>query len=149
MDIDALPQPPKVNDLAEFDAEQSRLASTHPVLHGGDIFLQRAYAVIAELSPLSDLNEHQCADLADALATVGSFDEAAKYSPDKAEEFHQIVNALSTKDPCLCPYIKTVQMIDGKAKEIDVPQTFTFNKVYSNGEWIPLLKCNNCGHLST
>lgn len=152
MDINALPQPPQITEeeLKDFDAGQKRLASTHPVMHGGDIFLQRAYAVINELSTIKDsLTVHQLADLADAYATVGMFDDAVKLNTEKATEFQQIINAVNTKERCGCPDVQTVQIVDGKAEQISIPHTFTLNRVYVNGEWIPLYKCNNCGLLST
>lgn len=152
MDIDALPQPPIVTAeaLAEFDADQLRRASTHPAIFGGDIFLQRAYAVIHELSSLKDsLTIHQMNDLADAYASAGMFDEAAKLNTDKSDEFTAINAALSEKQRCGCPDIHTVQLIRGTSRELIVSPVHVTRNIYSNGEWISLYKCNNCGHLST
>jgi hypothetical protein len=148
MDIDALPQPPKITDekLAEFDIEQAKLSSTHPVIHGGDIFLQRALAVITELAVLDVLNPHQSIDLSEAYATVGMYEMAAQCNPEKATEFLAIANA--SKDKCDCPRLQTVQMVNGKPEEVSFSQTYTVNNIYVNGEWIPLSKCNACGHLS-
>lgn len=113
----------------------------------------KARAILAEDAPVHER--------AEALATLGRFDEAAALGTAQAEFYKKIWGAVwaDDEDRCDCPQI-TVRTRVAKdptneqggldVKDITVRHTFVVRTVYSlkHGQEFPLVACNACGYLN-
>lgn len=152
-DITRIPKPVFKPD----EEEQKRLALRVPPFNKR---YDRARAVIKESGGVL-LSPYQKHDLAEALAELGRFDEAAALGTPRSEFYKQVWEAVwaDDGDRCNCPQIqvrgkqaKDVLNEDSslETSEIVLRHTFTVREVFSvkHGAVYPLVKCNLCGYLN-
>ena len=141
-------------DLAVADAQQRQLALSAPT-NASNRDYANAQAYIQQTSQLKVLTRIQRDYLAEAYATVGNYELASKTTKDadKKKEWKAAHNAVWRDDneTCKCPPIKTVEIVDGKAQQIDHSQEFTVGTIFSHklNDFQRLVKCNSCGHMNT
>lgn len=152
-DDEKLPPIPKF-DLAVADAQQRQLALSHPT-NASNRDYANAQAYIQQTSQLKVLTRIQRDYLAEAYATVGNYELASKTTKDadKKAEWKAVHKAIWKDDSitCKCPPLKSVEMVDGKAKQVEHSQEFTVGTIFSHkhNDFKRLVKCNECGAMQT
>ncbi len=141
-------------DLAVADAQQRAMAMSAPT-NASNRDYANAQAYIQQTSQLKVLTKIQRNYLADAYAKVGNYELASKTTKDadKKKEWKAAHNAVWRDDneTCKCPPIKTVEIIDGKAKQIEHSQEFTVGTIFSHkhNDFKRLVRCNRCHLMNT
>jgi len=141
-------------DLAVADAQQRQMALSHPT-DASNRDYANAQAYIQQTSQLKVLTRMQRDYLADAYARVGNYELASKTTKDpiKKAEWKAAHKAVWKDDDltCKCPPLKTVEMVDGKAQQVEHSQTFTVGQIFSHkhNTFKRLTKCNSCNFMQT
>lgn len=152
-DDDKLPPIPHF-DLAVADAQQRKMAAAHPTTASNRDYAN-AQAYIQQTSQLKVLTKIQRDYLAEAYAKVGNYELASKTTndADKKKEWKAAHKAVWRDDSetCKCPPLKTVEIVDGKAQQIEHSQEFTVGTIFSHkhNDFQRLVRCNSCGHMNT
>jgi len=152
-DDEKLPPIPKF-DLAVADAQQRQMAMSAPT-NASNRDYANAQAYIQQTSQLKVLTRIQRDYLAEAYATVGNYELASKTTKDadKKAEWKAVHKAIWKADDitCKCPPLKTVEMVDGKAKQVEHSQEFTVGTIFSHklNTFQRLVRCNKCGAMQT
>lgn len=152
-DDDKLPPIPHF-DLAVADAQQRKMAAAHPTTASNRDYAN-AQAYIQQTSQLKVLTKIQRDYLAEAYAKVGNYELASKTTndADKKKEWKAAHKAVWRDDgeTCKCPPLKTVDIVNGKAQQIEHSQEFTVGTIFSHkkNDFQRLVRCNSCGHMNT
>jgi hypothetical protein len=106
----------------------------------------RARAVVAESAtiPIVDLSPRQKMYYADALATLGNYQQAFEISGN--EKFREIAEAFTNKE-CKCKDSQTHILKDGKPEPITHSRFYKRQSIYVDGVWASLIACNMCQNL--
>jgi hypothetical protein len=144
---DVLPKPPTITPEMQkvIDIEQRKMASRFDTSPGARN-LMRARAIVAEsvTIPVHDLSPRQTMYYADALATLGNYQQAFEISCN--EKFREIAEAF-TNTECDCKDSETHVLKDEKPELVTHSRLYKRQSIYVDGVWKSLLACNKCQNL--